>query len=407
MNPSFDRESKIVLFFAYYKISGVPVQLARFARFLVEQTNRQVVVIDYVDGALNKLTQDLSVERRMFNSGVDVRIHSEEVLLTQATPFEYLRPEIIFDPGSKILFWHLHPDNMKLNQIGFFNFKGRMRFLRPLQFNRLKNQLNVLRSANGLVFMDEFNRNSVNHFYGLSFREIYSPIMSGQYCEKDQKNNAKELTRNIAYYGRIESFKTPAILRLIEELSLIQKQQNIQYQFILIGYGEDRNKVENHARNLNVLITSLGVIEPCDIGRTLRDYSISVVFAMGTSILDVMRTYTVVVKLNYFQSNFKGYPIYTLKTKDNSYCLARELQKGEFSTQSTLIPLFDEIRRNYLSILSEQRAYLSNYYDDNKNAKILLNNLESTTLSGEALTKLIFRTFLRKAYNHLKYGVFR
>ena len=130
-------KDKIVLAFPYHQVSGVPILFSRLAEGL-RSLDYRLVIVDFKDGVLNSLTRHLDVERRNFDTGKLLFFEKGEIVIMQAYSLEYIRPEYKFDIQTRLLFWHLHPDNLKLNKIPFFKNSRDYKRLRFSEYKKLK-----------------------------------------------------------------------------------------------------------------------------------------------------------------------------------------------------------------------------------------------------------------------------
>ena len=76
----------------------------------------KIYIIDYEDGALNKLTEDSpKLKRLYFNDGVKLKVPKESILVMQSLIPYTIRDELVIKDSVKIFFWNLHPENLVPN----------------------------------------------------------------------------------------------------------------------------------------------------------------------------------------------------------------------------------------------------------------------------------------------------
>lgn len=395
-------KDKIVLAFPYYQVSGVPILFARLAKAL-SALHYRVVIVDFRDGALNSLTGDLDVERRNFDTGKHLFFKSNEIVIMQASSLEYIRPEYQFNLRTRLLFWHLHPDNLKLNKIRFFRNSRNYRILRFFEYKKLKSFVQLITKKNGIIAMDETNSFTPNDYYRHQFNIPICPILTSSGSGSLSKLSP---TMNWAYLGRVEGFKILAIKKLIISISEYNKQVSGRIRFFLIGPGKEVEEILRLARKLELDLVYLGVIKNDKLTQVFHENKISTVFAMGTAIIDAMKGGCVVIKLNYFNFNTELYPDYFLKVEELGYCLGKELCVTELGSLSKLSTLAVTINKEYDQIIKRQNSYLSKYYNNNKNLHQFLMRVENSKLRFQHVEMFTRRGTIRKLYHYLKYQLY-
>jgi len=396
--------NRITLVFPYHDISGVPILFSRLADQLSDRVEK-ITIVDYEHGALNKLTKHLSIERIFLETGERLEFASADTVIMQASSLEYLRPEFSFHPDTRLFFWHLHPDNLTLNNVGIGPFRSDFKNLRGRQFKRLNNFVQELISSKSIVAMDESNIISPCTYFATNLEIPLAPILlGGKYNMLEPSESV--FTNNWAYIGRIEGFKTLAIKKLLESISDYSIKTHSNPILFLFGGGADSEKISDYAEKLNVKAISLGLIDNHRISAHVQEYNISLIFAMGTAILDGMRSGCLVAKLNYFHFHTDGYPDYHLKALENSYCLGRELSRNEFKSINSLIELVEICKSQYPQKLKLQNEYLDSFYNDYNNSSKFLYYLSNSTLKYSLISKYNKRNLIRKSYNYIKYSIF-
>lgn len=393
---------KIYLFFPYKTVSGVPILFSR----IVENFSmyKKIIIIDYVDGALNKLTLNYPVEKINFNDGEKINI-TDGVLILQAQNPEYCRPELTIGDNVNILFWILHSKNLQLNSMYKFQFKK----IRIFEFKKLKSFVSTIDNKLGLISMDESTKIDTENYLNINLNSKIVPILVNK---KVSENKISFNNRNSwAYLGRIESFKTKPLMKLLESLEILNLQGVLDDKFIfhVIGDGKDVKLIKSYAKKLSFKINFVGFIENEELQKLMTKLKVSCVAAMGTAILDAMSLGCLVVKLDFFYDQIKNFPNYNFKVSSNTYCLGKELIDKDFSNQfpTDLKNIYLNYSNNFSDILNKQYKYLISFYDDSANIKKLQLSIENCDLKYFNISKYFKRSILRKSYHYYKYNLFK
>lgn len=390
---------KITFFFPYQHVSGVPILFSRIISHF--SNNKNVSIIDYENGALTKLTSKYDIERIIFNDGVKINI-SSGILIMQAYSPEYIRPELTISNNVKILFWILHSNNLKLNL--FPNFK----LLRFFELKKLKSFVELIDFKGGLISMDESTKFNTQKYLNLNLKNKIVPILVEKNIFKSSKSRNNK--NAWAYLGRVESFKTNPLIKLLESLDILYINDVLDKNFVfhVIGNGKDLDILKSFSKKINFKINFLGFIENKNLNNTINRLKISCIAAMGTSILDAMSLGCTVIKLNFFQSKFKKYPKYYFKANEKTYCLGDELLGKDFHNNFPfdLRDIYLNYENNFNDVIKNQENYLMTFYDDSINLsklEIAINNCELRYLE---ISNYFKRSILRKLYHKYRYNLF-
>ncbi len=390
---------KITFFFPYKYVSGVPILFSRIVNYFSNYKN--VSIVDYEDGALSKLTSKSNIERIVFKDGVKINI-SSGILIMQAYSPEYIRPELTISSNVKLLFWILHSNNLKLNL--FQNFK----FLRYFELNKLKSFVELIDLRGGLISMDESTKFNTQNYLNVLLKNEIVPILAGTNIFKTCKSINDRNTW--AYFGRVESFKTNPLIKFLESLDILYNKDVLDKSFIfhVIGDGQDLEIVKLFSKKINFKVNFLGFIENKNLYKIISELKISCIAAMGTSILDAMSLGCNVIKLNFFQNQFKNYPKYYFKTNENTYCLGDELVDKDFSNTFPvdLMDIYLNYQNNFNDIIKKQEIYLKTFYDDSKNLKKLEIAIDNCNLSYFEIGDYFKRSIFRRLYHKYRYNLF-
>ena len=173
---------KLSFYFPYHQISGVPVLFANLINtVLSDSLIEKIYIIDYEDGALNKLTEDSpKLKRLYFNDGVKLEVPKDSILVMQSLIPYTIRDELVIKDSVKIFFWNLHPENLvpnfvpiiSVNNIITANYKFFKKYIDLIFNKRITNARNFLElclNKKSLVFMDKTNL--YNTCYKLNFSQ--------------------------------------------------------------------------------------------------------------------------------------------------------------------------------------------------------------------------------------------
>lgn len=403
---------KIIFFFPYKILSGVPILFSNMANYLSKKhEDIHVSIIDYEDGALWKCSTEKRIKKIPFTQGKSITPDPNSILVLQATlPFA-MRPELKLLPDQKLFFWHLHPNNLTLNNIfkkdslDFFLNKTRI-----YQKNNVKEFISILDENNSIVYMDGANYNNTSQYYKINPTERFLPILineseNNQDCSTVAPKNNKLV---FSYIGRISDFKYYPLLKLLKSINenVIPGNISNKLEFIIIGDGDLRKKLETETSKMKFTIKYLGEVKNHQVAQVLLSNNINVNFAMGTSALDSCRLGIPTVVLNYSYSNIEGYPIYNWIFDEEKYSLGHELKADELENNSnSLVDIIREYQNNQEEIANKTSNYfINNFYHENVLSNFLL-YIKKSTLTYSKIKKYTRKNLIRKYYNKRKYGI--
>jgi hypothetical protein len=394
---------KIYLFFPYKTVSGVPILFSRIVEHFSKY--KKVTIIDYEDGALNKLSSNYPVEKIIFQDGQKINIPNGILILQSYSP-EYIRPELTISKNVKILFWILHSKNLQLNSI-YNNFQ--FKYLRFFELNKLRAFVRLIDKKSGLISMDESTKIDTENYLNINLQSKIVPILVKIPFIKNKKiiNDRNSW----AYIGRVESFKTKPLMKLLESLEILNNQGVLDDNFIfyIIGDGKDLKLINSFSKKLSLNINFLGFIENEKLPKLITKLKISCVAAMGTAILDAMSYGCAVVKLDFFYYKNKNYPKYYFKVDHNTFCLGRELNNIDFSNKfpSDLKDIYLNYSNNFTDIIKKQDNYLMTFYNDSTNIKRLQISIDNCDLKYFDINQYFKRSIIRKIYHYYRYSLFK
>lgn len=166
-------------------------------------------------------------------------------------------------------------DKIKQNYIG----KQRFSKLDILKIN--KKIIESLNEKGLLISMNDNISDRVEYDFDLVPKHtIALPVFD----DSLKLNVRKKSNKNIVWVGRLVDFKLPAIFAMIDFLD-----QNIDYTFNIIGYGEEErvrkyiNKKNN--KKINSQVKYLGKIDHSILKNKIKEFDVG--YAMGTSIIEL------------------------------------------------------------------------------------------------------------------------
>lgn len=305
---------RIVFFFPYWDVSGVPMLFARMAAHLAD-AGCPVSVVDYRNGATERLLGGHPrVEVREFQDGRPCPIGPDEVLVMQSIIPCTMRPELHPAPQTGLFFWTLYPGNLiqtvfparsirqlQLRSQGFHRILNWL--IDPWQTYRLKSFVESAAAAGGLAFMDGENLTITSRRTGAT---IAAPIMVPVPGGVPQGNRWRSARRPGAalvagWLGRLADFKVHSLIHAAQTCLRAAASQGRRLELHIVGDGSDAALVREALTGLDGLrICWRGTIAGPDLDRHLAE-DIDLLFAMGTSALEGARmgTPTVLLDISY------------------------------------------------------------------------------------------------------------
>ena len=159
---------------------------------------------------------------------------------------------------------------------------------------------------------------------------------------------------NALWIGRIESFKTPILKRLIQDLPLASETS---VSLKIVGNGEDKEKLERYTRTLpsGLEILFLGELEGPELTKEIICSDLG--FCMGTSSLDVAKYGIPVVCLDYSFVEIDFAISYRFLYEVEGFTLGRELNFEDNFDGRPLSVLLKQLKREPATIGVRCRRY--------------------------------------------------
>ena len=409
---------KLTFYFPYQQISGVPILFAGIVNNISSFENIETIyVIDYENGALNRLIKDSKViERIYFKDRVKVMVPEDTILIMQSIIPYMIREELIISSKTKILFWNLHPENLIPNfiPIHFINnyikskyhlFKKIIDVVFKIRLDKIKNFIELSLKRNGLVFMDRTNIYNTSYKLNLEIPNNLKYLPVPIEITKDKKRIDNKKNISVSWVGRVEGFKYFILKYILEEFSDYCNENKIQINFHLIGDGLKLHQLNSKNFNSNYFkLKNHGNLDYKDLKNFLKN-NIDLAFAMGTSALDSANLSIPTVLVDYSFKRIRNYKFrWIFDTKD--FDLAHDVYNNNYTGPSYEISdLVQQFIKNKKEFASKSRDYVFRNHDINLISKLFVKYARDTKLifgdvDRNILKKSIFRLLYYKFNNY-------
>lgn len=265
-----------------------------------------------------------------------------------------------------------------------YKFTGARKFrnFANIEFNR--SLLKTLDGKRGLICMAEvIAKYWSNQFQIYIPRERIVPLPS--FVEKEHIHGHRVNNRSILWLGRLVDFKMPAVLAMVQFLSV-----NDTYTLTIVGAG-DSERIHAAMQSCNVApgrVRFIGELGYEAIGAEISKHSIG--YGMGTSLVELaMYKIPVIVALaSYDHKEYKEAICGGLFFDQPLGCDGSELVLGDkASNVTTLKKAFDAIEANYVEISEKCHDYAAKNYSLDENfcryLDIITAAAEFTTFGSE------------------------
>ena len=406
---------KVTFFFPFHIISGVPVLFSNLAKYISNNHEVEVTIIDYEDGYMSRILEhETKIKKIFFYDGKSISIDTDVLVLQSILPFQ-LRPEVKISNKTKLLFWNLHPDNLILNTFPWKLFRNiRFNFYKKLvvvfsskKYNQIKSFITDSIDDNGLVFMDSSNYNHTINFYNLKLENPinFLPIAcsNGSFREYSAVNSKSTL--NISWVGRICDFKINSLNFLIHNLS--STANNLKQKIILyvIGSGnEEKNINYNNYLNNYFEVVKLGSLNKIKLDEFLYS-NIDINASMGTSILESAKFGIPSIVLDFDNKNINSNYSYRWLHETINYDLGHFITNDDYLGNITMNKMIFQFNKE--SEIISKNVY--DYYIENHSlesvSKSLLASIKKTKLIYSNINlSLLKKGLVRRLYEIIKYG---
>jgi glycosyltransferase involved in cell wall biosynthesis len=277
-------DQEIVFHYPTRRLGGTETLLVRLTRALLAR-GVATAVVDHCDGYL-ALNTDQGV-RRIDVDRARSGLRPGSVVITSLATVDALRT---LDPGSPVVVWSLHPENVTL-ALPRYRF-GRMlgpapwaqRLAHPIGLSAVRHALSDLHSLGGLAFMDRSNLDFVENLLAPGLRDpMLWPVPVDSPLESPPARPEGDV--RIAWMGRIADDKWHALDRLVRDLSHVDRPTAVH--LTVVGDGPRSGDLRELVRHHGIEASFTGEVTPDRITEVLTGHH--GVVAMGTSLLEAAR----------------------------------------------------------------------------------------------------------------------
>lgn len=380
------KQISIAFCFPYRSIGGVSILFLRLAKLL--SVCHRITIIDYEDGYMaSRIPKNVSfLPLHKVNE-----LSSDSIVIFQSTPAWRMEAIELFPNSCKIFFWNLHPRNIYgplLPNVSKTTMRKFINCFSAARIDKLYRYVSWLVANQSIGFMDSENLIATERTLGTKFvgAHMFPIITDGPLTEfhsgAARKSGSDDL--NAIWIGRLESFKTHALEKLIRDLSRVEGRA---INLTIVGEGEDKSKLKSLAIKLayQLKITFVGELSGSSLAKEITKSDVG--FCMGTSALDVAKYQVPVVCLDYSFESI-NYPIsYQFLCDVEGYTLARELDRSLVLKGRQLSELLDEVIRDKESIASQCEDYWSKNHSPSTVEHFVDRILSSKATVGELKRK--------------------
>lgn len=411
----------ILFFFPYKGIGGVPVLFARLAKFLAEEMDKDVAVLDFEDGTLTNLVKDCKkVKTIPFKYGTSTKIDPDCYFVAQSMCPHSLPHELNFSPNANIIFWTLYPYNfyptLPMQLLRSYQFKSKSVYkficnylLRSYYKNTLE-FLRILYENRAVLFMDGTTA-KLTKALGIGLDNptfLPVPVDIKETIRTPQSRSvgngfSKKITA--AWLGRLCDFKIHPLIYTVKQLSQAAIDTDTKIEFILIGAGSEEKKLNAILRyeNPNFHITRYGELAKTQLDEFLQ-HKVNLLFAMGTSALEGARLGipTILLDLSYFPISNK----YKFKWifEAEQFSLGESIEDG-IENKNTAHDIVSQFLLDCDSLSLKCRDYVLKHHSLSVIANNFLKHLEKSSMPYGCIKKEVLKkSLLTKTYFTLSRG---
>lgn len=411
---------KLTFYFPYREVSGVPVLFSNIINKIKDENFiNKIYIIDYIDGALNLLTENSEkIKRLYFEDGITISPPKDAILIMQSINPYSIRPELNIQSNTKLFFWNLHPNNLVPNifPTNFFikiqnkHFNYYKILVKIFASNRLKkNQifLDYCVKYDAIRFMDSSNLNFTNkHLFRNINKVKYLPVpIRISNCQFNKYKFLKEDKINMCWVGRLCDFKIHILVYTIKEIEKYTIKNKKHITFYVIGDGN----FNSYLRDLNITskylkIVQKGILNPKKLEKFLQN-KIDVAAAMGTSALECSKLKIPTLLLDYSYNKINKDYFFKWIFERQNFDLGHNIENDDYVTNNNSLEIkLNNLVNNYNQISTRTFNYTLNNHSIENVSKDFIIAVKSTSLTYGHFNKKVFRkNFLRKTYENIKY----
>lgn len=286
----------VSFFFPEHEVGGAQYLFARMAKYLIDQGNYQVTVVDYDDGFMERELWDRPHRLVRYDPGKPTVLDWPTTLVLSLSYIPFIGTEIVLRESTGLFLWDLHPYNLveQMALSGFYKRFSGMRagqmcaLFEPTRRAKLANLVETALTHNGMAFMAKrnyaYNRALLGFTAGPSYlplpleaAALRGPVPRKRRCCADQ-------TVHVGWLSRLAPEKLPALYRLIVDVQGYQADSTHgKIHLHIIGDGPDLQTVK--ARSQGLAVTFPGRLQDSALSNYMLEH-LDVGFAMGTSALE-------------------------------------------------------------------------------------------------------------------------
>ncbi len=297
------------------RVGGAQLLFIRLAIEISKYDNISVSVVDFKDGYLkSQLRNYTRINILPYKNGF-VELENGEVVVTPLSNLADLEYMIKGDFSKmKILLWSIHPYALDF----IFSANARKCFVNK---DKLKKKIKILSESETIVYMDETNYLVAKNFLSLENTPKYLQIPL-EVNDFKSKGRIETDILNIAWLGRICDDKFYSIVKIIDEIKLLEHQYNIVFH--VIGTGEKSNELELYLKKSEINYVLPGTLINNDLSMYLIE-NIDLGIALGTSCLEFAIRKIPVVIIDYSEVRFPNEVKYNWLFETQYYTLGRHV----------------------------------------------------------------------------------
>jgi hypothetical protein len=283
----------ITFFYPSRIVGGAEYLFVRMARYISKTATIPVYVIDYKDGFLRQQLKGTNVRVLEYTDKKEVEFNYDTTVVTS---FNHLFKTAQFNVNRhrvKVFFWSIHPTHFTAY------FPNRNWFLSLSDKQELASCFKEMIQHQSMVFMDAPNYQENATLLNFSVNEVpYLPIPCDTYSGTEKHYQKNEYI-TICWLGRIAVDKVNSIINVARHISDLPYEIKERINFIIIGNGEEEDKLIAELNRLQIKYECKGTILNEELNKFLIEH-IDIGVAMGTSTLEFAKLKIPVVLVDVF-----------------------------------------------------------------------------------------------------------
>ncbi|MFS9729464.1 hypothetical protein [Enterobacter hormaechei] len=286
--------SEITIYHPSKYLGGTEILFSRVIELLISRGFKNINVVDFNDGVLSsKLRNNDVIYHDVMNFDKAALFENSRLIASARNISRILYECKEYDISNlKPMFWLLHPSELysgycigssALKRIGYRYLKLFINILPA--FNVYKNIIRSLDVNENLWIMDGACLSESEWALDYSFRnDIILPLITN--LEQSLLPYRKDSAKNFAILSRLDDFKVYGIMKIIDDIILYNSINDIDNIAVsIIGDGPARSMLEGKYKGkLNIIFR--GYVNNNDLTDLFKTENFSILFAMGTSILE-------------------------------------------------------------------------------------------------------------------------